>query len=52
MDNFSVPAALKTWIDQVTFPRMSLAGKDPPSLGRVAAPALIVAGVVLARVTS
>ncbi|MEV7044909.1 NAD(P)H-dependent oxidoreductase [Amycolatopsis sp. NPDC051061] len=27
MYNFSVPAALKTWIDQVTFPRMSLAGK-------------------------
>ncbi len=27
MYNFSIPAALKTWIDQVTFPRMSLAGK-------------------------
>ncbi|AXB43973.1 FMN-dependent NADH-azoreductase [Amycolatopsis albispora] len=27
MYNFSVPAALKTWIDQVTFPRMSLSGK-------------------------
>ncbi|UJW36292.1 NAD(P)H-dependent oxidoreductase [Saccharothrix sp. AJ9571] len=27
MYNFSVPAALKTWIDQVTFPRMSLAGR-------------------------
>lgn len=26
MYNFSVPAALKAWIDQVTFPRMSLAG--------------------------
>jgi FMN-dependent NADH-azoreductase len=27
MYNFSIPAALKTWIDQVTFPRMSLRGK-------------------------
>lgn len=27
MYNFSIPAALKTWIDQVTFPRMSLKGK-------------------------
>ncbi|MEU8637360.1 NAD(P)H-dependent oxidoreductase [Amycolatopsis sp. NPDC048633] len=27
MYNFSIPAALKTWIDQVTFPRMSLQGK-------------------------
>jgi FMN-dependent NADH-azoreductase len=27
MYNFSVPAALKAWIDQVTFPRMSLRGK-------------------------
>ncbi|GAB2750300.1 FMN-dependent NADH-azoreductase [Amycolatopsis magusensis] len=27
MYNFSVPAALKSWIDQVTFPRMSLAGR-------------------------
>ncbi|MEV5713379.1 NAD(P)H-dependent oxidoreductase [Amycolatopsis mediterranei] len=27
MDNFSIPAALKAWIDQVTFPRMSLEGK-------------------------
>ncbi|OLT30601.1 FMN-dependent NADH-azoreductase [Nocardiopsis sp. CNR-923] len=27
MYNFSVPAALKAWIDQVTFPRMSLAGR-------------------------
>jgi FMN-dependent NADH-azoreductase len=27
MYNFSIPAALKAWIDQVTFPRMSLAGK-------------------------
>jgi FMN-dependent NADH-azoreductase len=26
MYNYSVPAALKAWIDQVTFPRMSLAG--------------------------
>jgi FMN-dependent NADH-azoreductase len=26
MYNFAVPAALKAWIDQVTFPRMSLAG--------------------------
>ncbi|MEU7783424.1 NAD(P)H-dependent oxidoreductase [Amycolatopsis sp. NPDC049159] len=26
MYNFSIPAALKTWIDQVTFPRMSLRG--------------------------
>ncbi|RZS40778.1 FMN-dependent NADH-azoreductase [Herbihabitans rhizosphaerae] len=25
MYNFSIPAALKAWIDQVTFPRMSLA---------------------------
>jgi FMN-dependent NADH-azoreductase len=27
MYNFSVPAALKAWLDQVTFPRMSLRGK-------------------------
>jgi FMN-dependent NADH-azoreductase len=27
MYNFSVPAALKAWIDQVTFPRMSLKGR-------------------------
>jgi len=27
MYNFSIPAALKAWIDQVTFPRMSLKGK-------------------------
>ncbi|WP_216208009.1 FMN-dependent NADH-azoreductase [Amycolatopsis aidingensis] len=27
MYNFSVPAALKAWLDQVTFPRMSLPGK-------------------------
>jgi FMN-dependent NADH-azoreductase len=27
MYNFSVPATLKLWIDQVTFPRMSLAGR-------------------------
>lgn len=27
MYNFSIPAALKAWIDQVTFPRMSLNGK-------------------------
>jgi FMN-dependent NADH-azoreductase len=27
MYNFSVPAALKAWFDQVTFPRMSLRGK-------------------------
>lgn len=26
MYNFGVPASLKAWIDQVTFPRMSLAG--------------------------
>ncbi|GAA2158016.1 MULTISPECIES: FMN-dependent NADH-azoreductase [Glycomyces] len=26
MYNFSIPAALKAWIDQVTFPKMSLAG--------------------------
>ncbi|MEV0087281.1 NAD(P)H-dependent oxidoreductase [Saccharopolyspora sp. NPDC050642] len=28
MYNFSIPAALKLWIDQVTFPRMSLAGRS------------------------
>jgi FMN-dependent NADH-azoreductase len=28
MYNFSIPAVLKAWIDQVTFPRMSLAGKQ------------------------
>lgn len=28
MYNFSVPAALKAWIDQVTFPKMSLAGRS------------------------
>ncbi|WP_018681717.1 FMN-dependent NADH-azoreductase [Actinokineospora enzanensis] len=27
MYNYSVPGALKTWIDQITFPRMSLAGR-------------------------
>lgn len=27
MYNFTIPAALKLWIDQVTFPRMSLTGK-------------------------
>jgi FMN-dependent NADH-azoreductase len=27
MYNFSVPAALKAWLDQVTFPRMSLRGR-------------------------
>ncbi|UNZ15970.1 NAD(P)H-dependent oxidoreductase [Streptomyces sp. 891-h] len=27
MYNFSIPASLKAWIDQVTFPRMSLAGR-------------------------
>ncbi|WP_030176384.1 FMN-dependent NADH-azoreductase [Spirillospora albida] len=27
MYNFSIPSALKAWIDQVTFPRMSLAGR-------------------------
>jgi FMN-dependent NADH-azoreductase len=27
MYNYSVPASLKAWIDQVTFPRMSLAGR-------------------------
>jgi len=27
MYNFSVPAALKAWFDQVTFPRMSLRGR-------------------------
>lgn len=27
MYDFSVPASLKAWIDQVTFPRMSLAGR-------------------------
>ncbi|MFD7558821.1 FMN-dependent NADH-azoreductase [Streptomyces sp. NPDC059835] len=27
MYNYSIPAALKAWIDQVTFPRMSLAGR-------------------------
>ena len=27
MYNFSVPSALKAWIDQVTFPRMSLKGR-------------------------
>ncbi|SDW62434.1 FMN-dependent NADH-azoreductase [Saccharopolyspora shandongensis] len=27
MYNFSIPAALKLWIDQVTFPRMSLVGR-------------------------
>ncbi|GAA0368642.1 NAD(P)H-dependent oxidoreductase [Actinoallomurus spadix] len=27
MYNFSVPAALKAWIDQITFPRMSLKGR-------------------------
>jgi FMN-dependent NADH-azoreductase len=27
MYNYSIPAVLKTWIDQVTFPRMSLAGR-------------------------
>ncbi|WP_279582193.1 NAD(P)H-dependent oxidoreductase [Fodinicola feengrottensis] len=27
MYNFGIPAVLKAWIDQVTFPRMSLAGR-------------------------
>jgi FMN-dependent NADH-azoreductase len=27
MYNFSIPAALKAWIDQITFPRMSLKGR-------------------------
>jgi FMN-dependent NADH-azoreductase len=27
MYNFSIPGALKTWIDQITFPRMSLKGR-------------------------
>ncbi|GLZ08539.1 hypothetical protein Acsp03_60050 [Actinomadura sp. NBRC 104412] len=27
MYNYSVPASLKSWLDQVTFPRMSLAGR-------------------------
>ena len=27
MYNYSIPACLKAWIDQVTFPRMSLAGR-------------------------
>lgn len=27
MHNYSIPATLKAWLDQVTFPRMSLAGK-------------------------
>ncbi|MGC5015438.1 FMN-dependent NADH-azoreductase [Streptosporangium sp. DT93] len=27
MYNYSVPSALKAWLDQVTFPRMSLAGR-------------------------
>ncbi|MEU4420544.1 NAD(P)H-dependent oxidoreductase [Actinoplanes sp. NPDC024001] len=27
MYNFSVPAALKAWLDQITFPRMSLRGR-------------------------
>ncbi|WP_119727033.1 FMN-dependent NADH-azoreductase [Thermomonospora amylolytica] len=27
MYNFSIPSALKAWLDQVTFPRMSLAGR-------------------------
>ncbi|MQA79299.1 MAG: FMN-dependent NADH-azoreductase [Streptosporangiales bacterium] len=28
MYNYSIPAALKAWLDQVTFPRMSLAGRS------------------------
>lgn len=28
MYNYSIPASLKAWIDQVTFPRMSLAGRS------------------------
>lgn len=28
MYNYSIPAALKCWLDQVTFPRMSLAGRS------------------------
>jgi FMN-dependent NADH-azoreductase len=28
MYNFGIPAVLKAWIDQVTFPRMSLAGRS------------------------
>ncbi|TNY36713.1 FMN-dependent NADH-azoreductase [Thermomonospora catenispora] len=27
MYNFSIPSSLKAWLDQVTFPRMSLAGR-------------------------
>ncbi|MEV6006292.1 NAD(P)H-dependent oxidoreductase [Streptomyces sp. NPDC051976] len=27
MYNYSIPSALKAWLDQVTFPRMSLAGR-------------------------
>ncbi|GAA3441429.1 FMN-dependent NADH-azoreductase [Planomonospora venezuelensis] len=27
MYNFSIPSALKAWLDQVTFPKMSLAGR-------------------------
>lgn len=27
MYNFSIPAALKAWLDQITFPRMSLQGR-------------------------
>ncbi|PPK68335.1 NAD(P)H-dependent oxidoreductase [Actinokineospora auranticolor] len=33
MYNYSVPGALKTWIDQVTFPRMSLTGRRFAVLG-------------------
>ncbi|GAA2787732.1 FMN-dependent NADH-azoreductase [Saccharopolyspora taberi] len=28
MYNYSIPSALKAWIDQITFPRMSLAGRS------------------------
>ncbi|MGW5053677.1 FMN-dependent NADH-azoreductase [Actinokineospora sp. NPDC004072] len=33
MYNFGIPAALKAWLDQVTFPRMSLRGKRFAVLG-------------------
>ncbi|NUT42815.1 MAG: FMN-dependent NADH-azoreductase, partial [Thermoactinospora sp.] len=28
MYNFSIPSSLKAWIDQITFPKMSLAGRS------------------------
>ncbi|MCK2214870.1 NAD(P)H-dependent oxidoreductase [Actinomadura sp. ATCC 31491] len=28
MYNYSIPSALKAWLDQITFPRMSLAGRS------------------------